>query len=86
MTRARYFQWMAIFEWLQGHKDRTGRLGPLFDHLNEMLQEDRKTCTEDQLAAYAAAWASGNIDIDIEKDPQFQAFMGEMNRAFRDRQ
>jgi hypothetical protein len=31
-----------------------------------------------------AAWASG--DIDLQKDAEFQAFLREMNIAFRDRQ
>jgi hypothetical protein len=83
MTRARYFQWMTVFEWFQA-VDRTPKLDALYGLLNEMMQEDRKSCTAEQLAAYAGAWANG--DIDIEKDSQFQAFMREMNRAFRDRQ
>ena len=74
---------MAVFEWFY-RVDRTRKLEALHDQLNAMWQEDRKTCTQDQLAAYSAAWASG--DIDIEKDAQFQAFLMEMNRAFRDRQ
>ena len=83
MTRTRYFQWLTVFEWFQT-VSRTPKLEMLYDLLNEMMQEDRKGCTEEQLAAYAGAWASG--DIDIDQDSQFQAFMREMNRAFRDRQ
>ena len=64
--------------------DATPKLEALYDMLNEMMQEDRKDCTAEQLAAYSEAWASG--DIDIEQDSQFQAFMKEMNKAFRDRQ
>jgi hypothetical protein len=82
MTRARYFQWMAVFEWFQG-VDRTDSLATLYDQLNQMWHEDRKTCTESQLAGYFASWASG--DIDIEKDAKFQAFLRDMNDAFKKR-
>lgn len=82
MMRARYFQWMTVFEWFQT-VDLTPKLEPLYGLLNEMWQEDRKSCPEDQLAAYSGAWTSG--DIGIEQDSQFQAFIREMNKAFRDR-
>ena len=82
MMRARYFQWMTVFEWFQT-VERTPRLEALYGLLNEMWQEDRKSCAEEQLAAYSGAWTSGAIDI--EQDSQFQTFMREMNKAFRDR-
>lgn len=82
MTRSRYFQWMAVFERFQA--DRSPNLEALYGMLNEMWQEDRRGCDSEQLAAYSGAWAGGNIDI--EQDSQFQTFMREMNKAFRDRQ
>jgi hypothetical protein len=71
---------MAVWKWFQLTHSSSGSLEPLYDMLNEIWQEDRKTCTQDQLAAYAAAWASGVVDIG--KDWQFQAFLLEMDRAF----
>ena len=82
MMRARYFQWMTVFEWFQA-VERTPRLEALYGLLNEMWQEDRNRCEAEELAAYSEAWTSG--DIDIEQNSQFQAFMREMNKAFRDR-
>jgi hypothetical protein len=82
MTRARYFQWMAIFEWFQA-QESSGSLETLYDQLNQMWHEDRKGCTESQLAGYFAAWARG--DIEIDKDAKFQEFLREMNDAFRKR-
>ena len=35
MMRARYFQWMTVFEWFQA-VDRTPRLEALYGLLNEM--------------------------------------------------
>jgi hypothetical protein len=81
MTRARYFQCMAVFEWFQT-VGRSPDLEALYGMLNEMWQEDRKGCDAEQLAAYSVAWTSE----DIEQDSQFQAFMREMNEAFRGRQ
>jgi len=82
VTRARYFQWRAVFEWFQT-VDRLPDLEKLYGMLDEMWQEDRKSCDAEQLATYSGSWANG--DIDIEQDSQFQTFMREMNKAFRDR-
>ena len=80
MMRARYFKWMTVFEWFQTI-DHTPEVRALYGLLNEMWHEDRKRCEAQELAAYSGAWTSGDIDI----EPQFQAFMREMNKAFRDR-
>jgi hypothetical protein len=78
MTEERYFQWMTVWGCIQGS---TSQLPPsLYDKLNEMWQQDRKGCTEGQLATYAGAWANRNNKL--EQDPKFLEFMRGLDKAF----
>lgn len=78
MNQERYFQWMTAWKCVN---DWTGQLPPpLYEKLNEMWQQDRKGCTEEQLATYAGAWANRNNKL--EQDPKFLEFMRGLDKAF----
>jgi len=76
MTRERYWQWMAVWKWIQT-KNRTPELEILYTLLNEMWQQDRQSSTADELADYSSQ------KFDIESDPDFQEFMRDLNDLCR---
>jgi len=76
MTQERYFQWMRDFESIS----RRGDPQEQYDLMNQKWREERKTSTPEELAGYAAAWALENVGL--AGDPEFQAFMREMEAAF----
>ena len=75
MTRKRYEQWMAVWKWFQAQKG-SPELEALYGLLNVMWQEERATCTPEQLTSYSQPFT------DILSDPEFQRFMQGLDRAF----
>jgi hypothetical protein len=71
---------MAVWKWFQQQK-RSSELEALYDMLNNMWQEDRESCTSEQLTEYAEY----TFRRRIEDDPQFQKFLQDLDRAFRER-
>ena len=73
MTKERYAQWMAVWQWIQ-EQEGSSELATLFQLLNEIWQQDRQTSTAEEFAAY-----SQDSKFDIESDPEFQKFMSDLN-------
>jgi hypothetical protein len=74
MTRERYFRWMRIWKWF-GRTPETPGLGNLYNMLNAVWQEERRTSNEEELAAHSEAWVYE--DLDFASDPEYQAYMRE---------
>jgi hypothetical protein len=72
MTRERYAQWMAVWRWFQLQPQAHEHLYGL---LNEMWQQDRQSCTPEQLADYSQP-------IGIENDPKFREFLRKLDQSF----
>ena len=82
MTRERYFQWIAIFEWFRRH-NHTPELESLHSLLNEMWLQDRQATPADERAAYAAAYREKYREkFSIDQDPAFQKFMQDLDSGF----
>jgi len=88
MTRKRYFQWLAVWKRLPLPQSESAAAIPLglCTQLQEMWEEDLKSCTADQLAAYSAAWAKTDShfgpDLTFLKD--LKAFLKDLKRMERD--
>ena len=78
MTRERYFQWMRIWKWFAMDASPLG-LGTLHDLLNVIWQDERQNSTAEELAEHSSAWA--REDIDFANDPEYQAFIREMEKG-----
>jgi hypothetical protein len=65
---------MAVWRWFQTQA-RSSALENLYDKLNEMWQQDRATCTSEQLAAYSQP-------DKLENDPEFRKFLEDLDRGF----
>jgi len=78
MTRERYFQWMRIWKWFAKDASPLG-LGDLHNLLNNIWQDERQNSTAEELAAHLSAWAREDI-LDIASDPDYQAFIREMEK------
>jgi len=65
---------MAVWKWFQ-EQNRPSELEALYDMLNDMWQEDRKSSTPEELAGYSRM-------LDIERDSEFQRFLRELDKGF----
>ncbi len=75
MTRDRYSQWMAVWKWFL-QQGRSAELAALHNMLNNMWQEDRKSCTPEQLAEYAEYTFPR-----IGDDPEFKKFLRGLDQS-----
>lgn len=74
MTRERYNQWIGVWSWFQTQAG-TPALMDLHAMLNEMWEQDRQTCTPEQLASYSEP-------LELENDPEFRKFLSGLDRRF----
>ena len=68
---------MAVWKWFSRAPKSISshELGALYDVLNDMWQEDCKSSTPEQVAAYSQAFR-------IEDDPEFKKFMKDLDQSF----